>query len=174
MKDFLQLARDRYSVRKFDPSKPVTDEQLESILKAAEFAPTAVNYQPVKVWVFRSTEAKEKLLSCTKMKFIGDAPYILAVGGKAEGAWVRPFDQKNFSEIDAAIVSTQIMLEIHDLGLGSTWIGHFDAPAVKEMFPEMAEYELVALFPVGYAAEDAAPSERHEKSKPREELVSVL
>ncbi len=174
MNDFLQLARDRYSVRKFDPSKPVSEEQLESILRAAEYAPTAVNYQPVKVWVFRTAENKEKLISCTKMKFIGDAPFIIAVGAKAEGAWVRPFDQKNFSEIDASIVATHIMLEIHDLGLGSTWIGHFDAPTLKTLFPEMADYELVALFPVGYAAEDAAPSERHEKSKPAAELFGEL
>ncbi len=174
MNDFLQLARDRYSVRKFDPSKPVSDEQLDKILKAAEFAPTAVNYQPVKVWVFKSAESREKLLSCTKMKFIGDAPVIIAVGAKAEGAWVRPFDQKNYSEIDASIVSTHIMLEIHDLGLGSTWIGHFDAPELKKLYPEMADYEMVALFPVGYAADDAAPSERHEKSKPREEFVKEL
>ena len=35
------------------------------------------------------------------MKFIEPAPVIFAVGAKPESAWVRPYDQKNFAEIDA-------------------------------------------------------------------------
>ncbi len=49
------------------------------------------------------------------------------------------------------------MLQITDLGLATTWVGHFDAPALKQMYPEMADYNLIALFPIGYAAEDATP-----------------
>lgn len=174
MNDFLQLARDRYSVRSFDPSRPVTDEQVDSIVKAALYAPTAVNNQPFRILVLKSKEAREKAVSCTKMKFIGDAPVIFAVGAKPDEAWVRQYDSKNFAEIDAAIVSTQIMLQIHALGLGSTWIGHFDAPMFKEVFPEMKDTELIALFPAGYPSDEAAPSPRHELSRPEDELVTVL
>lgn len=74
---------------------------------------------------------------------------------------MRPFDKKNFADVDASIAATHIMLAIEDLGLGTTWVAHFDAPKLKELFPEMADYELVAIFPVGYPAEDAAPSPRH-------------
>lgn len=172
MNDFSQLARDRFSARKFDPSKPVTDEQIDKIIKAGLDAPTAVNFQPFKIWVFKSDEAKAKLLSATKMKFIADAPVIFMIGAKAEGAWVRPFDQKNFADIDAAIVATHMMLEIHDLGLGSTWIGHFDAPTVHELFPDTKDYELVALLPAAYMAADCVPSERHLVCKP--DLVETL
>ncbi len=172
MTEFSQLARDRFSARKFDPARPVTEEQIGKIVKAGLDAPTAVNFQPVKIWVFKSAEAKEKLLSATKMKFIADAPVIFMIGGKHEGAWVRPFDQKNFAEIDAAIVATHMMLEIHDLGLGSTWIGHFDAPQVHEIFPKTKEYELIALLPAAYMADDCEPSERHLVCKP--DLVETL
>ena len=108
------------------------------------------------------------------MKFIEPAKVILAIGAKANEAWVRPYDKKNFAEIDAAIVATQMMLAIHDLGYGSTWIGHFDADAVKAQFPEMKDYELIALLPVGLIADDCKPSERHSVSKSREELVAIL
>lgn len=172
MNDFSQLARDRFSARKFDPSREVTDEQIEKIIKAGLDAPTAVNFQPFRIWVFKSPEAREKLLTATKMKFIGDAPVIFMIGAKHDLAWVRPFDKKNFADIDAAIVTTHMMLEIHDLGLGSTWIGHFDAPMVKKLFPETKEYELVALLPAAYIAEDCTPSERHLASK--SDLVDVL
>lgn len=67
-----------------------------------------------------------------------------------------------------------MMLEITELGLGTTWVGHFDAPLLQEEFPEMKGYELIAIFPVGYPATEAKPSERHTVRKTVEEAVSVL
>ena len=174
MTDFSQLARDRFSARRFDPSKEVTEEQIAKIVKAGLDAPTAVNFQPFKIWVFRSAEAKEKLLSATKMKFIGDAPVIFMIGAKAESAWVRPFDEKNYADIDAAIVTTHMMLEIHDLGLGSTWIGHFDVEKMKKAFPEMEGYNPIAMLPIGYPAEGAHPAHLHRECRPKEELVKYI
>ncbi len=171
--DFLTLAKDRYSARKFVNGE-IPQEDIDKIIEAGLCAPTAVNFQPFKIWAFSSAEAKTKLLSCTKMKFIEPAPVIFAVGSKPDGAWVRPYDKKNFSDIDASIVTTQMMLCIHDLGYGSTWIGHFDADALKKLFPEMEEYSLIALLPVGIMADDCKPSERHTVSKTADELVKVL
>lgn len=171
--DFLALAKDRYSARKF-VSGVVPQEDIDKIIEAGLCAPTAVNYQPFKIWAFESEEAKSKLLSCTRMKFIEPAPVIFAVGSKADIAWVRPYDQKNFADVDSSIVTTQMMLAIHDLGYGSTWIGHFDPNALKNSFPEMEEYELIALLPVGVMAEDCKPAENHKISKSRDELVKVL
>lgn len=169
MKNFLDLAKNRYSVRKFVKGE-IPSGDIEKILEAGRLAPTAVNYQPVFFWVFRG-ESKDRLVECTKMKFISDADAIIAVGAKAEGAWVRPFDQKNFSETDAAIAATHMMLEIHDLGYGSTWIGHFDPEKVHEYFPETKDYELTVLLPVGIISPEAEPSDRHEKRKSGAELI---
>jgi hypothetical protein len=43
MKDFLQLACERYSVRKYS-DKQIEEEKLEKILKAAQVAPTGNNF----------------------------------------------------------------------------------------------------------------------------------
>ncbi len=173
MKDFLELAHERFSARKFD-GRDIPQEDIEKIIDAGVCAPTAVNNQPVKIWVFRSEEAREKLLSCTKMQFIAPAKVIFMIGAKHENAWVRPFDEKNFAEIDASIVTTQMMLEIHDLGYGSTWIGHFDVHKVHELFPQTQGFELVALLPVSGMTADCEPSPRHSQFKSREELIEEL
>ena len=76
--------------------------------------------------------------------------------------------------MDAAIVASHVMLSVESLGLGSTWVAYFDAPKLKKLFPETADYELIALFPIGYKAEDAKPSAFHSKRKPLEELVKYL
>jgi nitroreductase len=55
MKDFLELACERYSVRKYS-DKQIDDEKLEKILKAAQVAPTGNNFQPQRVFVIKSEE----------------------------------------------------------------------------------------------------------------------
>ncbi|MBR1764765.1 MAG: nitroreductase family protein [Ruminococcus sp.] len=173
MKEFLELTHERYSVRKFS-DKAVEEEKLDKIIEAALAAPTAVNYQPVRLWLLRSEEAIAKFLSCTKFEFFKNVEAIIVVGGKLSEAWVRPADKRNFADVDASIVATQIMLEIADLGLGTTWIGHFDAPKLAGLFPDMGGCELIAAFPIGYPAEDCEPSPRHTQRRSREELVKEL
>ena len=173
MKEFLELANERYSVRQFD-GREIPQEDIEKIIQAGICAPTAVNYQPVKIWVFRSEQAREKLLSCTKMQFISPAKVIFMIGAKRENAWVRPFDEKNYAEIDTSIVTTHMMLEIHDLGYGSTWIGHFNADLVHELFPETEGFELIALLPVSGIAQGCEPSPRHNQYRDRSELICEL
>ena len=43
--DFLTLAKERYSCRKFS-DKPVEKEKIQQILSVAQIAPTAKNIQP--------------------------------------------------------------------------------------------------------------------------------
>lgn len=171
MDSFLDLALDRFSCRKYS-DRPVEPEKIDAIIKAGYVAPTAKNIQPVRMWVLESPEALEKARACTGCHY--DAPVIIAVGGATAEAWVRPSDDRNYADVDASIVGTHILLAAHDLGLRSVWVGWFDAPALKAAFPEMADYDMVALFPIGYAAEDAKPAPRHTQYRPFEEMVARL
>ena len=171
--DFLKLAEERYSCRKFS-DKPVEDEKIAAILEAGRLAPTAKNVQPVKIWVMKSDEALAKIRSCTPFKWMENASVVFAVGGTTEGAFVRPSDKRNFEDVDACIVATHMMLEIQELGLGSTWVGFFDTDKLHELFPETKDWDMVALFPVGYPDGDAEPSERHAVRKSTAEMVKFL
>lgn len=171
--NFLELVHARYSCRKFS-NKPVSDETLNAILEAGIYAPTAKNVQPVKLWLIKSPEALDKIRSCTPFPWMQNAQAVIAVGGTATGAFVRPSDNRNFGDVDASIVATHIMLAIHALGLGSTWVGYFDSVKAMELFPEMTGWDLVGLFPVGWPADDAEPSDRHSLRKSADEIVSVL
>ena len=57
----------------------------------------------------------------------------------------------------------------HNKTLAAQLCGEF-----KEFFPEMKDYDLVALFPLGYPAEDAEPSDRHALRKDKAEMVKYL
>ncbi|MDR3597751.1 nitroreductase family protein [Clostridium sp.] len=48
------------------------------------------------------------------------------------------------------MVTTQMLLQTHELGLGRTWVGHFNPDIIKEIF-ELPKYIVpVALLPIGY------------------------
>lgn len=172
--EFKKLAEERYSCRRFTDKK-VDKELVNQIIETALKAPTAVNTQPFKIFVIDSCEAKENIRKVTNFTFGADT--ILLVGYKKDAGWTRTYDNRNFSDVDASIVATHIMLQIHDLGLTTTWVGHFDVNLLKEIYPVMNDYEMIALFPIGYAdtnTDAGRPSAYHFKKKSKEELVEVL
>lgn len=156
--EFIKLAKERYSVRKFSDRK-VEPEKLDQILEAGRVAPTAVNYQPQRILVIDSEENLTKLKTCTSYHF--HAPLCLLVCYDSTVSWKRPFDEEDMGTVDASIVTTQMMLQTAELGLGSTWVGHFDPQAIRTTF-ELPDYLVpVALLPIGYPREDSVPHKLH-------------
>ena len=168
---FNDLARKRYSCRKLS-AKPVEQEKLDAIIEAGILAPTACNKQPFRIWAAKSPDAVKAIHEVTPYTF--GAEVFLIVGAKRDEAWERPADNANFADVDATIVATHMMLAAEDPGLATTWVGYFDAPKLQELIPELAGYDLVALFPVGYADPSASPSPMHTKRKRVAELVTNL
>ena len=157
---FLELAEKRYSCRKFS-DREVEEEKIEALLKAAQLAPTAVNFQPQRILVITD---KEKIKSldengCTRYTF--NAPLMMVVCYDKGKSWKRSFDGKDEGIVDASIITTHMMLEAVELGLGSTWVGAFDPAKAREILEVPENYEIVSLLPIGYPAME--PSERHHK-----------
>ena len=166
--EFTTLVKERYSVRQFS-TRPVEPDMITALLEAARVAPTAVNKQPYRILVLRDQAGMEKLKSCTPYTF--NAPMALIVCGKKSEAWVRAYDNANSMLVDASIVGTHIMLAAHDMGLGTTWVGHFDPVAVRMAYKLPDGMEPVVIFPVGYPAPDAKPALPHAKRRPLSETV---
>lgn len=158
--DFLELAKDRYSVRKFCDKK-VEKEKLDLILEAGRVAPTAVNYQPQRILVLDTEDALSKLKTCTTYHF--HAPLALLICYDNTVSWKRSYDDKDMGEVDVSIVTTHMMLEVANLGLGSTWVGHFDPQKIKEVFELPENIIPVVLLPIGYPDETSVPHLYHDK-----------
>ncbi|MDY5948021.1 MAG: nitroreductase family protein [Oscillospiraceae bacterium] len=166
--DFLKLATDRYSVRKF-AHKPLEKDVIDKILEAGHIAPTGCNYQPQRILVINNKETLEKLKECTKCLF--DAPCAMLVCYNKDECWTRPYDGSQSGIVDASIVTTHMMLQAWELGVGSTWVMHFNPFKMREVFAIPENVEPVALLVMGYPAPDAVPNERHTVYRPMEETV---
>lgn len=169
--EFLELAKQRYSCRKF-AERTVEEDKIAKILEVAQVAPTAHNIQPFKIWVVEKEEDIEKIKLATPCHF--DAKLFFVLGANADEGWTRKYDDRKFADVDTSIVGTHMMMEIQDLGLATTWVGHFKSQVMAEQFPMMAGYDLIGIFPVGYAAEDAKPIDMHFQRKSMDELVTRL
>ncbi len=64
-------------------------------------------------------------------------------------------------KVDATIVSTHMMLEIDNLNLGTTWVGHFDPKKIIDTFALPENIIPVALSPIGYPHESSVPHTFH-------------
>ena len=66
--EFFDVIEKRYSMRGFE-DKEVEQEKLDKILKAAQIAPTGVNFQPFKVIVIDTKKYKEELNLSSRMVY---------------------------------------------------------------------------------------------------------
>ena len=170
--NFLEFARERYSVRSFQP-EPVREEDLNIILQAGLAAPTACNYQPQKIFVAQKKEHLEALASVCRCTF--GAPTILVVGYDKTRDWKNKFSPGYSSgETDAAIVCTHMMLQAWERGVGSCWVGYFKAEDISRVLDLPENIRVTALLPMGYPADDAAPLPLHSQSRELSDTVTVL
>lgn len=170
MEDFLQLAEERYSVRHYS-QKEIESEKLDKILRAAQVAPTAANYQPQRIFVLKSEEALEKAKTVTPYCF--NAPVVLLICYDKDVSW-KAVDGHDSGVVDASIAITQMMLEAWDLGIGSVWVRGYDKRVLDEVFELPSNLESVALLPIGYPSEKARPAPLHARKYPIEHFVEEL
>lgn len=147
MKEFKALATERYSVRKFD-TRPVEQEKVDILLEVARLAPTAHNYQPQRLLVLNTEESLNKLKGCTNGHF--NAPLAIIVCYDNTVSWKREYDDEDLGVVDASIVGSHIMFTVADIGLGTTWIAHFDPAKVRKAYNLPDNIIPVAIFPIGY------------------------
>lgn len=170
---FMDLCKERHSVRRYD-TRPVEEEKLDQILEAGRLAPTACNYQPQRIFVIKSEEARAKLAAITRMTY--GAPVVLMICYDKNESWKNT--PQTFGEVydggemDACIVGTQMMNMATELGLGTLWARGFNAQTIHDAFGLPENIVVSFLLDVGYPSEQSV--NRHTPRKPLNETVTEL
>lgn len=132
-------------------------------------APTGCNFQPQRILVLNNDESMEKLKKCTKCHF--NAPTAMIVCYNEDESWKSPYNGALSAPVDAAIVTTHMMLAAHNAGVGNCWVMHFDPFAIKEEFNIPDNIKPLAVLVMGYPSDTAIPSDFHNKFRPMDEIV---
>lgn len=170
--EFLELAKNRYSERSFDKSRPIEEEKLSKILEAGRAAPTACNFQPQKVYVIKSEDA---LWKAAKLTHTYNAPIVLLICYDTNAVWKNSREEGyNSGEQDASSVLTSMMYEAEDLGIHSLWIRGFNSKLVAEAFELPENIKPAMMLAIGYPTPESQPSPRHADRKSLEDTVEEM
>lgn len=161
--DFYELIQQRYSVRSYR-TDPVSPEKLQQVLEAAQLAPSAANRQPFRLIVIKTEGRESELRLIYGKDWFAQAPYVIGICTVLGEAWSRA-DGKNYADVDAAIAMDHLTLAAAEVGLGTCWVGAFDAGAAREVLSLPTGVEPVAFTPLGHPADQARPKRRRNLSE---------
>lgn len=162
MMKVFEAIKKRRSIRKF-ADKKVTDKQIEKLLEAARWAPSAGNLQSWFFIVVKDKRTKEKIAQAAWAgRFLAKAPVIIvscADLARSAGKYGKK-GTSLYAIQDATIASQNICLMATEMGLASVWIGGFQEEAVKKILNLPFSLRPIAILPIGYPAETPKPPSR--------------
>jgi nitroreductase len=164
--DFLTLCEQRCSVRAYD-TRPVEEDKLQRVLRAAQLAPTAANRQPFRLVILETHGHQEALRRLYFREWFSSAPLVIGICTVPGEAWRRR-DGKNYGDVDATIAMDHLVLAAAAEGLGTCWVAAFDPVVARAVLEIPDGLEPLAFTPLGYPA-DEPPAEKIRR--PLAELV---
>lgn len=154
--DTLEAIMTRRSVRHFT-TRPVTEAELEPLLRAAMAAPSASNEQSWRFVIVRDRERIERLSRATPFARAAASAQLVVVVCADRPKLRYPW----FWVIDCAAAIQNLLLATHATGLGAVWIGvHPIAPfrsAVRKVIEAPVTVVPHSMIAVGHPA-DALPA----------------
>ncbi len=169
---FKEVISSRYSCRKYDSERQISDARLNSILEAGRLAPTAKNLQEQHIYVAQSPEALAKIDEATPCRY--GAPTVLIVAFDRNNVYTYPDGKRNSGIEDATIVATHLMLAAANEGVNSCWVNFVQIDQLHEALGLPENEEILMLLDLGFAAPGAGPSANHSSRKPLSETVTKL
>jgi nitroreductase len=162
----LRTIRERRSSLVFS-SDPVTDDQVDAILEAGRWAPSARNSQPWDFVVVRKEDLRNGLAIILRRITWGwggfsKVPVMIVIS-------VDPSKDPEHYVEDGAVAAQNICLAAHSLGLASSWAGiHGSSRAdaghveqeIKEALSLPETHRIIAIVPIGVAGADDHQSSR--------------
>ncbi|UCD00697.1 MAG: nitroreductase family protein [Promethearchaeota archaeon] len=162
--EFLKFIKERRSIRSFQ-NKAIPEKEIEMILEAGRWTPSASNLQPWEFIVIKNKEILEKISKFAYFgQFIKDAPIAIAIVGKIK---INP----KWYKIDSTLVSMNMMLMAWALRIGTCWLGDMNREEIKRIIGLDENDHLLTVLPFGYIKGDIpVPMPR----KPLNKIVKVV
>ncbi len=173
MAELMEVIQKRRSIRVYQ-EKEVSESDINRILEAVKWSPSWANSQCWEIILIRDAETKKKLQETLPKtnpagKATGQAPVVLAVCGRlGSSGFYKGQTTTKFGDwfmFDLGIVTQNICLAAHDLGLATVIAGLLDHDKAKGVLGVPEGYELVTLIPLGYSGKDSSAPKRREIEK---------
>lgn len=171
MNEILNNILTRRSIRRFNQKKIIPNEELENIVTAGMFAPTARNRQLTlftvvtnKEIIMKLANAVGKALQMSNYDFYMPTAIIITSCPR----------ESKFVKEDTSCALENMFLYAHSIGVGSVWINQLvvtcDDSGVREILNELeipADHVCGGMAALGYADEDCSERDLTRKTRVR-------
>jgi nitroreductase len=164
----LETIRARRSIRSFDPARAVPDEAIETLLRSAMCAPSAMDRRPWAFVVVRDAARLKELAEALPHSRVGNGAQaaIVVCGatdngleGRAKEYWIQ----------DCSAATMALLLAAEAQGLGAVWTGVYPGEdrvaKVRRILSIPEGYEPLNVVPVGWPAENPPPKDKWDPSR---------
>ncbi|MGA2448577.1 MAG: nitroreductase family protein [Polyangiaceae bacterium] len=155
----------RRSIRNYR-CDPISEDVLARILGAALRAPSARNKQPWHYVVVTDSRIRARLRRAYDREWFFNAPVIVCACGEPSRNPANP-SARDYRDIDVSISLDHLVLAATAEGLGTCWVGAFDAGVVRAELRIPDGIDPLIMTPLGYPHEAPPPRER----RPLREVV---
>jgi nitroreductase len=143
----------RQSCRDYTPD-PLKEGDLQRLMEALRWAPSAGNCQPWYFYVVTSQRVKGALSHAAyDQSFIADAAVVFVICANADEA-ARSYGERGqqlYCLQDTAAATENLLLAATALGYGCCWIGAFQEDQASKALQIPDSLRPVAMVPVGHA-----------------------
>ena len=162
--DALHAIFNRRSIRQYTTEK-VTDDQLETILKAAMYAPSAVNKQPWHFIVFREQDTIQLIIDVHP-----NASMLSRSGAAILVCWDEKLQHDiGYGPVDCAAATQNMLLAAHSMGIGAVWVGIYPRQqrmeAIRKIFNLPGHIHGFSIVSLGFPAETRTTPNRFDKGR---------
>ncbi|MHA1647108.1 MAG: nitroreductase family protein [Promethearchaeota archaeon] len=149
--DALEAIFTRRSVRKYLP-KPIPDDLVEKLLKAAMLAPSAHNEQAWQFIVVKDPAIKNQIPKFQPFtKLVEGAPLVIVVCGDTS---LEDKDSEGFWPTGCSAATENLLIAAHALGLGAVWTAVWPVKdfieGAQKLFKLPSHVIPIAMIPIGY------------------------
>jgi nitroreductase len=171
--ELTKAIKERRSVRKFT-NHYVTDEELNEAMEAARCAPSWANTQCPEFLALRDKEKIKELVEKCYPKNPASACsldaslVIVACYNRKKSGYYKEFSFNDIGEwgmFDLGLACQNMMLKLHDMGLGSVVVGAYDTKKASEILGIEGDIQIAAIIPVGKPVSESKMPPRKEMSK---------
>ena len=139
----LDFLKSRRSIRNYE-DKSISEKEINMILDAGRWAPSASNRQPWEFIVIKDREFINKIAKIASYgRFIKQASVVIAIIGKTKTS-------PKWYIIDTSLVTMNMMLMAWSMGIGTCWIGTMNRDKAKEILKLNEGDYVLTILPFGY------------------------
>ncbi|MBD3388814.1 MAG: hypothetical protein GF416_07075 [Candidatus Altiarchaeales archaeon] len=172
----LDVIKRRRSVREFEPTARLSDYDLDYLIEAARWAPSARNLQPIEYVIIRSPDRKGMLAEASRQSQPEQASAcILAVGDLWRASMVGDVSSHDvttrekglnwFIYMDCAAAVQNMLLAANSRDIDSLWISSFDDSRVKEDFGLPERFHPLAIVCLGSRRQEPETPPKRDKEE---------